>query len=94
MCLAAVPPLPPKHTGPRYERIRSDKLDKEHEYSLVQNPVLTAASKSLTFPLEGRSRAVPVGDPSRPGFPPPGLGVSGGAEKLTPEAKYENLTSK
>lgn len=32
------PPVPPKHTGPRYEKIQRDKRDSVNQYSTIANP--------------------------------------------------------
>lgn len=51
------PPVPPRNTGPRYEKLRAEKLDREHEYSQIKQCTappglaLSRGDKSLTYPL-------------------------------------------
>lgn len=90
-----LPPIPPKHTGPRYEKIRLDKLNKEHEYSRVKN----WTDKSLTYPLPSMLRSLATSRGDGHTLPPGGTlkqlaGPPGGdSEPASQETvkHYENI---
>lgn len=74
------PPVPPKHTGPRYEKLQVGKKDPEHQYSRVNEPRYI----SVKLP--------PVQSSSSKVVPPPPVPIKRSSQPaLAEKGKYENL---